>query len=199
MLASILVASAVVVFYLGALAIKNIQQGANAAGGEPLGQSSTAQTSASVRAVRQPPHATHTTNQSAAPTRVKSEIRESAAASNGAARLAAKSASAEEGVGIQPLLEPAKPRPIADHREGGDSSKKWSVQISAAPAKDIAATLVQRLKANGYDGYAVQAEVKGQTYYRVRVGRFATRAEAESVRESLAREESYRDAYLTGD
>ena len=73
------------------------------------------------------------------------------------------------------------------------------MQISAAPAKDIADALVQRLKADGYDGYVVQAEVKGQTYYRVRVGRFDAREEAESVRQSLARQEGYRDAYLTGD
>jgi cell division protein FtsN len=45
----------------------------------------------------------------------------------------------------------------------------------------------------------VQAEAKGQTFYRVRVGRFATREEAELVRESLALHDGYRDAFLTGD
>jgi DedD protein len=78
-------------------------------------------------------------------------------------------------------------------------SKKWSVQISAAPAKDIAETLVQQLKAKGYGGYMVQAEVKGQTYYRVRVGHFDARDQAESARQSLARQEGYREAFLTGD
>ena len=78
-------------------------------------------------------------------------------------------------------------------------SKKWSVQISAVPGKAVADTLLERLKAGGYDSYVVKAEVKGQTYYRVRVGHFDAREEAESVRQSLARQESYRDAYLTGD
>ena len=78
-------------------------------------------------------------------------------------------------------------------------SKEWSVQISAAPAKDIADSLIQRLQAKGYDGYMVQAEVKGQTYFRVRVGHFDTREQAESVRQSLVRQEGYLDAYLTGD
>jgi cell division septation protein DedD len=77
--------------------------------------------------------------------------------------------------------------------------KKWSVQVSATPAKDIADTLVQRLKAKGYDGYVVQAEVKGQTYYRVRVGYFDSRERAESVHQSLTRQEGYRDAYSTSD
>ena len=202
--AAILVASVVVVFYLGTLAVKDIQKRANAAGGEPLARVSIAEPSVSAWAgVASKPQKVSSTdtadghaNQRAEPTQIKSELRDSASASNVAVRLAAKSASAEDGPGIRPLLEPAKASPIADHV---DSSKKWSVQISAAPAKDIAATLAQRLKANGYDGYVVQAEVKGQTYYRVRVGRFATREQAESVRESLAREESYRDAYLTGD
>jgi len=59
--------------------------------------------------------------------------------------------------------------------------------------------LVQQLKAKGYDGYMVQAEVKGQIYYRVRVGHFDAREQAEAVRQSLAHQEGYRDAYLTGD
>jgi cell division septation protein DedD len=93
----------------------------------------------------------------------------------------------------------AKTNALAYSSDSGNSSKKWSVQIAAAPAKDIADTLVQQLKAKGYDSYSVQAEVKGQTYHRVRVGHFDAREKAEAVRQSLAREEGYRDAYLTGD
>jgi cell division septation protein DedD len=73
------------------------------------------------------------------------------------------------------------------------------VQIAAVPTKDIADTLVQQLKAKGYDGYSVEVEVKGQTYYRVRIGLFDAREKAEAVRQSLAGQEGYRDAYLTGD
>ena len=77
-----------------------------------------------------------------------------------------------------------------------ESGNKWSVQISAAPSKDLAENLVQRLKSNGHEGYIVQAEVKGQTYYRVRVGHFAAQGEADSLRQLLASEEGYRDAFL---
>jgi cell division septation protein DedD len=73
------------------------------------------------------------------------------------------------------------------------------VQISAVPAKAVADALTRRLKASGYDSYVIQAEVKGQSYYRVRVGHFDTQDDAESARQSLAREEGYHDAYLTGD
>jgi cell division protein FtsN len=58
---------------------------------------------------------------------------------------------------------------------------------------------VQKLIAKGYDGYVVRAEVKGQTYYRVRIGPFAAREEAESARQSLTRHEDYSDAHLTSD
>ena len=129
----------------------------------------------------------------------KPDVHPSAATGDDAVRFAVKSASAGDEAGVQSLLEPTRTDPIGHLAESAGLSKKWSVQISAAPAKDIADALVQRLKGNGYDGYVVQAEVNGQTYYRVRVGRFDTREEAESVRQSLARQEGYRDAYLTGD
>jgi cell division septation protein DedD len=80
-----------------------------------------------------------------------------------------------------------------------ESGRKWSVQISAAPSKDTADNLLQQLKTNGHEGYIVQAEVKGQTYYRVRVGHFAAQGEADSLRQLLARDEGFRDAFLARD
>jgi cell division septation protein DedD len=118
---------------------------------------------------------------------------------NAPVRVVAKSALATDNAGVPAVVESAKADPIAHFPESANVSKKWSVQISAGPTQAIANTLVQRLITKGYDGYLVQAEVKGQTYYRVRVGRFDKRDEAESMRQSLVHEEGYRDAYLTGD
>jgi cell division septation protein DedD len=59
--------------------------------------------------------------------------------------------------------------------------------------------LMERLKIDGYHGYVVPAKVNGKTYFRVRIGPFDGRDEAESVRQSLARQDGYRDAYLSGD
>jgi cell division septation protein DedD len=97
------------------------------------------------------------------------------------------------------IHQQAKTNSTAHSAESANLSKNWSVQVSATPAKDAAETLVERLKAKGYDGYVVQAAVKGQTFYRVRVGHFDTREQAESARQSLVSREDYRDAYLTGD
>lgn len=81
----------------------------------------------------------------------------------------------------------------------GETTRKWSVQIAAAPARDVADALAERLISAGYDSYVVQAQVKGQTFYRVRIGPLAAQEEAESLRQSLARQEAYRDAFLAND
>ena len=128
----------------------------------------------------------------------KPDVHASDSTSMGAVRFAAKSPSTADGSDVQTILEPVKTIPIAHSAESADFSKKWSVQVSATPAKDIADSLVHKLIASGHDGYVVEAEVKGQTYYRVRVGPFGAREEAESVRQSLAFQEGYRQAFLTG-
>jgi DedD protein len=80
-----------------------------------------------------------------------------------------------------------------------ESSGKWSVQIAAAPAQDVADALADRLASAGYESYVVQANVKGQTFYRVRVGPLEAQDKAESVRQTLARQERYRDAFLVNE
>jgi cell division septation protein DedD len=104
---------------------------------------------------------------------------------------------AKTGDTIQANLTSTKATEPADSAEAG-FGKSWSVQISAAPTKNVADKLVQQLKAKGYDGYVVEANVKNQTYYRVRVGRFPKREEAESTRQSLAHE-SYEQAFVALD
>jgi cell division septation protein DedD len=189
-LSAMFVASALVIFYLGMPADYAIQRRAN--GANP--------TSTQTEMGRRPQNvssidtANGLANESAEITPAKPDVHASASTLNTAMRFATKSTPAADWANIQ-----AKTIPMAHSANNANLSKKWSVQISAAPAKDIADTLVQRLKAKGYDGYLVQAEVKGQTYYRVRVGHFDSREKAESARQSLALQEGYRDAYLTGD
>jgi cell division septation protein DedD len=197
-LAAMFVASVIGIFYFGVPASKHIQQV------KPLPRFTATQPLASGRdgAGLRPQKVssidTAGAKQSTGPTPVKPDIHVSAVTPKGPVRFPAKRASAADGARVQAFLEPAKTSSIA-HSAGGDSNKEWSVQISAAPAQDIADALVQRLKASGYDGYVVRAEVKGHTYYRVRVGHFDAREEAESVRRSLTRQGGYRDAYLTRD
>jgi cell division septation protein DedD len=99
--------------------------------------------------------------------------------------------------GVEQAAVQDKAKPVAHSIEADQTGQKWSVQISSVPEKDIADTLMDRLKAAGYDGHVVPAEVNGKSYFRVRVGPFDGREEAESARQSLAERADYRNAYLT--
>ena len=189
-LAAMFVASALVIFYHGTPADYAIHKRAN--GANPT--SDQTEIGPRQQSVSSIDTARGLANQSASIIPAKTDVHASATTPNTAVRFATKTTAAADRAGVQ-----AKTIPIAHPSESANLSKNWSVQISASPAKDIADTLIQQLKAKGYDGYMVQAEVKGQTYYRVRVGHFNAREEAESVRQSLAQQEGYRDAYLTGD
>jgi cell division septation protein DedD len=72
----------------------------------------------------------------------------------------------------------------------------WTVQALATIDRGIAVDCLERLKVKGYSAFVVQAEVNGQTWYRVRAGHFHTRAEAESLRETLQSQEGFRDAFI---
>jgi cell division septation protein DedD len=134
------------------------------------------------------------TNQNTGSTPATADSRAPVSPPDGAARVAAKNTQV-----VEPAATQAKSNPIAHSVESAKSSKNWSVQISAAPAQDIADKLKEQLKVEGYEGYVVPAEVNGKTFFRVRVGPFAGREEAESARQSLAQREGYRGAYLTAD
>ena len=189
-LAAIFVASVIVIFYRSMPVDYAVQKRAN--GTNPT--SGRAEISLKPQKVSSIDTDRGIANQSAEPTSAKPEVHASASTPNIAMQSATKTTPATDREGIE-----ANTSPMAHSSGSANMGKKWSVQVSATPARDIADTLVQRLKAKGYDGYVVQAEVKGQTYYRVRVGYFDSRERAESVRQSLTRQESYRDAYLTGD
>jgi cell division septation protein DedD len=187
-LAAIVVASALVIFYLGMPADYAIQKRAN--GANPTsGQPEIGLRPQNVSSIDTPGGLANLSATTAMP-----DVRAPASTRNVTVRLAAKTTSAADQANAK-----ATTPSIANTGESRHLNKKWSVQISAVPAKDVADTLVQQLKAKGHDGYSVQTEVKGQTYYRVRVGHFNAREEAEVLRQSLARQEGYRKAYLTED
>lgn len=58
----------------------------------------------------------------------------------------------------------------------------WVVQVFASPSRDDAEEWLQQLREQRIpDGYIVEQKVKGQSWYRVRFGQFATRIEAEQA------------------
>jgi cell division septation protein DedD len=90
----------------------------------------------------------------------------------------------------------------AETRETKESSgaktaaKPWSVQVNSFPDAKSAQELIDRLKNKGYNAFVTEANVNGKTWYRVRVGRFTSRDEAEKTEVSL-RAGSYPKAFAT--
>jgi len=68
----------------------------------------------------------------------------------------------------------------------------FRVQVVALRDRDEATQIVQSLRARGYDAYLVDPVPQDRTQvYRVRVGNFPDRADAEEVRLRLEREEQF--------
>jgi hypothetical protein len=58
-------------------------------------------------------------------------------------------------------------------------ANRYAVQLGAAPTLEGAQEIVKKLKEKGLDTYIVKSEVAGKrTFYRVRVGKFPTQADA---------------------
>lgn len=90
--------------------------------------------------------------------------------------------------------QPTPPRRAAEE-EWADAG--WTVQVSATTDQEEARGLSARLRARGYDAYLVQAPLRGQTWYRVRVGRLRNREQAKELEERLRRSEGMDAAYIT--
>jgi cell division septation protein DedD len=126
------------------------------------------------------------------------------AAGEGPAVLAEKTkekASTEKTPEKTPLMlevreEPAqKTQKVEEVRAGiGASQDVWAVQVNAFPNERDAKNLVKKLKDKGYDSYVVSTNIKGRNWYRVRVGRFATRGEAKELQETLMAKENLNKA-----
>ena len=87
-------------------------------------------------------------------------------------------------------LQPAE----ADAKE---SRKPWTVQVNAFPDENSAKTWVDRLRDKGYNAYLSESRIQGRVWYRVRVGRFESREEAEKTQESLKKREHLAKAFAT--
>lgn len=77
-----------------------------------------------------------------------------------------------------------KPTAIAKN-VGQYQAAKFTVQIIALPTEEAAQKKASEYKSKGYLAFYYPAQVKGQTWYRVNVGMFATEAEAKAYRKDF--------------
>lgn len=95
---------------------------------------------------------------------------------------------AEPSSAASPSVRPASEAP---------NGRGFTIQLAAYPSKDEAESLVGNLRGAGFEQAFYQvATVNGRTWYRVRVGVYRSRAEAESAAKRLAGASPY-DPYIT--
>jgi cell division protein FtsN len=88
-----------------------------------------------------------------------------------------------------PSSAPSTPPPSAVAPAGG----KFTVQVAAYAARGDAADLAKKLTGRGYAAYVEPPSAgKGAKMYRVRVGSYADRAEADRMRQKLQSEGKYK-------
>jgi DedD protein len=93
--------------------------------------------------------------------------------------------------------ETAKISLPSETSDPGEPGKPWTVQINAVPDPRSAQIWVDRLKNKGYNAYSSEVLNKGKTWYRVRVGRYGSREEAEKIEQTLRTKENFIKAFVT--
>ena len=86
---------------------------------------------------------------------------------------------------------------VADTAERQENGRVWTVQVNAYPDERSARQLVDRLKNKGYNAVVSEARNKGKTWYRVRVGKYGSREEADKALEDLKAKEKFEKAFAT--
>lgn len=78
-----------------------------------------------------------------------------------------------------------------------ESGEAWYVQVNAFPDERSGQIFVDKLKDKGYNAYLTEGRNEGKLWYRVRVGEFSSREEAERAAEILKSKENLTKAFAT--
>jgi cell division protein FtsN len=81
--------------------------------------------------------------------------------------------------------------------ESQESAKNWRAQVNAYPDERSAKLIADRLKNRGYSAYVSEVQNQGKTWYRVSVGRYTSRDDADKVLEALRHKENFPKAFVT--
>jgi septal ring-binding cell division protein DamX len=83
---------------------------------------------------------------------------------------------------------PVEPAPRAEPPTAGGRGT-WTVQASPTRSREGADALLKRLRSRGYEASIVEVPRDGATWYRIRVGRYASAGQATEVMQRLRDEE----------
>jgi cell division septation protein DedD len=130
---------------------------------------------------------------SGAPTEKLKSVDESKAASGSTAQPPASAAASKPPAAATARQTPAAPAQQAD--AGVPSSGRpgtWVVQVIATRDRDVASSVVKKLAAKGYPAFLVTPTPgAAQPFYKVHVGRYDDRGEAEQVSTRIKKEEQF--------
>ena len=76
-----------------------------------------------------------------------------------------------------------------------DNGKTWRAQVNAFPDERSAKQIVDRLKDKGYNAYVTEVQNRDKTWYRVSVGKYNSRDEADKMVDLLRTKENYPKAF----
>jgi cell division protein FtsN len=93
--------------------------------------------------------------------------------------------------------EPETKAQATESTEAKTNGNGWSVQANSYPDAKSANDLVDRLKNKGYNAFVTAANVQGKVWYRVRIGRFGSREEADKTVAMLKSKEDLGKAFAT--
>jgi len=88
----------------------------------------------------------------------------------------------------QPAKEPVRPAAV-DASAAEPAGQGYAVQIAALNVRNEAEAIAKRLSSKGYSAYVLGPAAGSPAIFRVRVGKFPSRREAESVAAKLKKEE----------
>ena len=96
-----------------------------------------------------------------------------------------------------PVKEPARapapaPAPAAAPSSAEPSGQGFAVQIAALNVRSEADAIAKRLSSKGYAAYVMTPANGTPSVFRVRVGKFTTRREAETIAAKLQKEEQFK-------
>ena len=101
----------------------------------------------------------------------------------------------DSGENSETAPAPAAPASTALAPAVAPGAKPYNIQIEAVMDKSGADEMVSRLKTLGYSAQEIKVALNGQTWYRVRIGPYASADEANAAQNKLR--EQYRQAYTT--
>jgi cell division septation protein DedD len=99
-----------------------------------------------------------------------------------------------EKTGLTQVTAKKVERTSGDSQESG---KNWRAQVNAYPDERSAKLIADRLKSKGYNAYVSEVQNQGKTWYRVSVGRYTSRDEADKTLEALRNKENFSKAFVT--